>query len=38
MDYYFDDNGIEKCYLVNYIRVDTDSLFHFDKHVDRIVA
>jgi len=38
MDYYFDDNRTEPCYLVNAISVDIDSLLHSDKFIDRIVA
>jgi len=38
MDYSSDDKRIEPCYLVNDISIDIDSLLHFDKHVDRIVA
>jgi len=30
MDYYFDDNRTEPCYLVNDIGVDIDSSLHFD--------
>jgi len=36
--YNFDDNRIELCDLANDIGVDIDSVLHFDKHVDRIVA
>jgi len=38
MDYYFDGNLIESCYLVNDIGVEIDLVLHFDKHIDRIVA
>jgi len=38
MDYYFHDNRIMSCYLVNNIGVDIDYLLHFDKHINRIVA
>jgi len=37
-NHYFDDKRIELCYLVNDIGVDIDSLLHFDRYVDRIVA
>jgi len=38
IEYYSDDNRLEQCYLVNDIGVDIDSLLHFDKHIDHIVA
>jgi len=40
MDYEFDDNRIEPCYLVNDndIGDDIGSLLNFDKHIYRIVA
>jgi len=34
MDYYFDDNRIEPCNLMNAVGVDIDFLLHFDKQVD----
>jgi len=38
MDNYFNHKRLEPCYLINDIGVDIDSLLHFDKHIDRIVA
>ena len=38
MNYYFNHIRLDPCLLVNDIGVDIDSLLHFDKHVDRIVA
>jgi len=38
MNYNFYDNRIEPCYLMNDIGVDIDSLLHFHKHTDHIVA
>jgi len=38
MDYYFNRIRLEPCYLINDVGVDIDSLLHFDKHIDRIVA
>ena len=38
MNYYFQHIRLDPCLLVNDIGVDFDSLLHFDKHVDRIVA
>jgi len=38
MEYYFNHIRLEPCYLINDIGVDIDSLLHFYKHIDRIVA
>ena len=38
MNYYFNHIRLDPCLLVNDIGVDIDSILHFDKHVDRIVA
>jgi len=38
MEYYFNHIRLEPSYLINDIGVDIDSLLHFDKHIDRIVA
>jgi len=38
VDYYFNHIRLDPCYIINDIGVDIDSLLHFDKNVDHIVA
>ena len=38
IEYFFNGNRIDSSDMINDIGVDIDSVLHFDKHIDRIVA
>ena len=37
-EYFYDEVRIDSCHMVNDLGVDIDSVLHFDKHIDRVVA